>query len=246
MYSKIPMPRFEWKEEDASHSLVFFPMVGAVIGGIVLLINSVPALAGLPAAVRILLTILAPIAVTGGFHLDGYMDTGDALSSYADREKKLEIMKDPHIGAFAVISLVKWLLIYSACVTAILLSDECDIETLGIFGLTFVVSRALSGLTSILFTKARKSGMLRQETADKQTGTTVCLIVWLFVAAGLMLRLNVLYAAAVMVSCAVFTMYYRYMSYRNFGGVTGDTAGYFLTALEAVSAAFLAAAIYFL
>ena len=44
-----------------------------------------------------------PLLVTGGFHLDGYMDTMDALHSYQKKEKKLEILKDPHIGAFSVI-----------------------------------------------------------------------------------------------------------------------------------------------
>ena len=40
-----------------------------------------------------------------GIHLDGYADTIDAISSYGDREKKLQILKDPHTGAFAVIGL---------------------------------------------------------------------------------------------------------------------------------------------
>ena len=43
------------------------------------------------------------LLVTGGIHLDGFMDTTDARSSYGDREKKLAILKDSHVGAFAVI-----------------------------------------------------------------------------------------------------------------------------------------------
>ena len=46
------------------------------------------------------------LLVTGGIHMDGYMDTMDALHSYGNREKKLEILKDSHIGAFAVIMTV--------------------------------------------------------------------------------------------------------------------------------------------
>ncbi len=55
---------------------------------------------------------LIPVWITGGIHLDGYADTCDALSSYGDREKKLEILKDPHCGAFAVIRLCSYFLAY--------------------------------------------------------------------------------------------------------------------------------------
>ena len=58
---------------------------------------------------------LIPVWITGGIHLDGYADTCDALSSYGDREKKLEILKDPHCGAFAVIRLCSYFLAYFAC-----------------------------------------------------------------------------------------------------------------------------------
>ena len=47
----------------------------------------------------------------GGFHADGFLDVSDSLCSYGSREKKLEILKDPHIGAFAVIRLAVYYLI---------------------------------------------------------------------------------------------------------------------------------------
>ena len=89
LYSKIPMPRFIWKEDDMAHSLTFFPFVGVAIGGVIWLINVPAFMAGVPVAVRIMLTILTPLLITGGFHLDGFMDTEDALKSYAPTEKKL-------------------------------------------------------------------------------------------------------------------------------------------------------------
>ena len=48
--------------------------------------------------------VLVPVIVTGGIHVDGLLDTSDALSSWRDREKRLEILKDSHAGAFAVIT----------------------------------------------------------------------------------------------------------------------------------------------
>ena len=55
-----------------------------------------------------------PLLVTGGIHADGFCDTVDALSSHAEREKMLEILKDSHCGAFAVIFFGLWLVLWLA------------------------------------------------------------------------------------------------------------------------------------
>ena len=120
-----------------STSLDFFPLVGAVIGALVCLINIGPA-AALDPVVRALASVLIPILVTGGFHLDGFMDTSDALNSYGEPGKKLEILKDPHIGAFAVISLVKLLIAAIAFSVLLLTWKDPKPETVVACGLIFV------------------------------------------------------------------------------------------------------------
>nr|WP_044915454.1 adenosylcobinamide-GDP ribazoletransferase [Butyrivibrio sp. WCE2006] len=244
MYSKIPMPVFEWKEDDMAHSLTFFTFVGAVMGAVVLLLNSFDPLMKLPVAVRIILTILTPILITGGFHLDGFMDTEDALNSYASKERKLEILKDSHIGAFAVISLLKWYLIYAAAVTAILLSPKCDTRLIVILGLTFVISRAASAFTSLTFKKAKKEGMLYEETKNNQKGTVFFNLFIFLISCGGMIYAKPLYGAATVLAFLAHTLYYKRKIYKEFGGVTGDTAGFFVTTGEIVTAAVLAIVVY--
>jgi adenosylcobinamide-GDP ribazoletransferase len=244
LYSKIPMPRFKWREDDMAHSLMFFPFVGAVIAALICALNTAELFKSLPAAVRIMITILIPVAVTGGFHVDGFMDTEDALCSFASKEKKLEILKDPHIGAFAVISLVKYLLIYAAAVTAILLSEKSGFAVMVIFGMTFVISRSLSGLTSITFKKAKKEGMLFNESKNVQIPAKICLCIFLGAALFLMFSANALYGAAVTFTFALCTLIYRHRAYTEFGGVTGDTAGYFVTVTETYAAVALALVLY--
>ena len=98
------------------------------------------------------LLVLIPVWVTGGIHLDGYLDTQDALHSYQSRERKLEILKDPHTGAFAVIAGICYFVldlgIYSG-LTA---------ESVRVIAAGFVLSRALSGLSVVCFPQARKKG----------------------------------------------------------------------------------------
>lgn len=110
MYSKLPMPRVDWNEKNMRYAFCWFPFVGLVIGlvewGTFYLLELCRAGGVLKGAV---LTVL-PLLITGGIHLDGFMDTTDARSSYGDREKKLAILKDSHVGAFAVIGCGMYLL----------------------------------------------------------------------------------------------------------------------------------------
>ena len=125
MYSKIPVPTVDWNEKNMKYAMCFFPAAGVVTGAL----EYAAGYAFLTwtdcgslffAAVMTMI----PVLVTGGIHLDGYADTMDALSSYGDREKKLEILKDPHTGAFAVIWLCAYFLINAA------LWSEADLSVL--------------------------------------------------------------------------------------------------------------------
>jgi adenosylcobinamide-GDP ribazoletransferase len=125
MFSRVPMPQVEWKPENMRDTLAAFPLVGVLLGLV---------LAGWYALSEWLLfdqflfaagVALLPVLYTGGIHLDGFCDTGDALASRADTERKLEILKDPHVGAFAVIGVSAYLLAYFAFGTE-LIFDKRD------------------------------------------------------------------------------------------------------------------------
>ena len=92
MYSRIPMPQVEWKEENRRYSLAMFPFVGAVIGGLIILWTYLCGILHSGKWLYAAVCCVIPIAVTGGIHADGFCDVTDARSSYAPREKKLEIM----------------------------------------------------------------------------------------------------------------------------------------------------------
>ena len=243
LYSRIPVPFFSYDEEDMTHSLMWFPLTGVLIGAAVWLVNVPVFMQTVPAAVRVMLTILAPVYITGGFHIDGFMDTEDALHSYAAREKKLEILKDPHIGAFAVIGLIRAGLLFAAAVTAIVLYPGSRSENILLFASVFVIGRALSGLSSFFLPKARKDGMLSKETGGSRRSVIVCLLIQLFAAAGFILYLNAGRGAVILLAFAARTAWYRHRALAEFGGVTGDTAGHFLVSGETAAAAALALAV---
>ena len=94
MYSQIPMPQFEWKEEDMKYMLCFFPLVGAVIGLCLYGWEKLCMGMEINGVCRTLVGTAIPLLLTGGIHVDGYMDTMDAFHSYQSRERKIEILKD--------------------------------------------------------------------------------------------------------------------------------------------------------
>ena len=103
MYSRIPVPRFEWRKEDVRYLFCFFPWIGALIGVCVYLWVGLCDAYSIGSLCRTTGAAALSLLITGGFHADGFLDTMDAIHSYQPRERKLEILKDSHIGAFAVI-----------------------------------------------------------------------------------------------------------------------------------------------
>ncbi len=233
LYSRIPVPYFEWKEADLKYSLMFFPWVGAIIGGISVGLYYIACRFSTPFVVTLMILGMVPLIVTGGFHLDGFMDVTDAVSSYGDMSKKLEILKDPHIGAFAVIGLIKYLMTYAIALGLLIAYGDSD--AVWIYGGFFVISRCVSGITSLYFKKARTSGMLHGETDGTPASVKVGLIVELIAVIAIMAWLNWIITLTGLVMLAGWTLFYRKWSYRTFGGVTGDTAGYFVTVCECLT-----------
>ena len=102
MYSRLPVPQVEWNEKNMKYAFCFFPLIGIFVGGAVWLWLQAAAFWGFGDSLRAAVCVALPLLITGGIHLDGFCDTVDALSSHQSRERKLEILKDPHIGAFAL------------------------------------------------------------------------------------------------------------------------------------------------
>ena len=95
-YSKIPMPHVDWSEENKRYSMCFFPLIGVAVGLVLAawlwickLLDIGPFLQGSIAAIL-------PLIITGGIHMDGFMDTMDAMASWQTRERRLQILKDSH------------------------------------------------------------------------------------------------------------------------------------------------------
>ena len=229
MYTALPMLRVEWNERNMRYALVAFPLVGAALGLAWWGVCALSAALALPALLRGVLLCVLPALVSGGIHLDGYADTCDALASHASPERKREILRDPHCGAFAVIRLCVYFIAYFALCCA----AEPGEASLWCMGLGFVLSRVLSGFLLTVLPVAEGSSLAKAfvNAADKQRVRALLGALALLLVAA-MLWLDRLTGAAMLCALALVIWRYVRVSAREFGGTSGDLAGWFLVKAE--------------
>lgn len=227
MYSRIPVSTISWTDRRMRYALCFFPVIGLAVGAADIFFIWLCSWLEAGEFFRACGLTAIPLLITGGIHLDGYLDVTDARSSCGDREKKLEILKDPRAGAFAVIGCGVYLLLYAGAV-----SQLGKQELLLLPGI-LVLERALSGFSVVCFPKARKDGLAAgfSKAAAKET-VAALLMVTAVACMAVLWYVGGICGLAVIFSCLVtFGCYYR-MSMREFGGINGDLAGHFLQSCE--------------
>lgn len=231
MFSKIPMPQADWSEENMRYMLCFFPFVGAAVGVVMLGMEWLCRYFGMSNGFIAVALVLVPVIVTGGIHVDGLLDTSDALSSWRDREKRLEILKDSHAGAFAVITACVYFLTMYGGMSQIVEQDNR--KMLYILATGYIVSRCLSGIGVITLPKANASGTVAEFSRKAQdTRVRNILIIYLVLLTGFMFWIQPVWGTAVIVTALLVFWFYRHKALKYFGGTTGDLSGYFLCLCE--------------
>lgn len=219
-FSVLPTPRIEWNEYSLKNVLAALPLVGVVIGGVLCLYYWLSTVLQLPAILSAVALTILPIAISGGIHMDGYADMTDALSSHAAPEKKRAILKDPHCGAFAVIAVGCYLLLYFGLAAALPL----DWKTVGLLGITHVLSRAIGSLLSLL-PSANADGMQRAFRDSASKGSVWVLVLWVVLSLGGAAVLSPVAAGGMLLAGGLVFLYIRHTAKKQFGGMSGDLAG---------------------
>ena len=137
-------------------------------------------------------------------------------------------MSDPHIGSFAVIRVVLYMLVLAAC-----MANLRGFRYILLASCVFCVSRTLSALAAVTLRCAKKDGTLQDFVKPAYKRFTLIWLICLLLleAAGMLVILPVPALVGIVAAGAAFA-YYRVFAYRTFGGITGDTEGWFLQICE--------------
>jgi len=213
----------DWSAGDSGRAAVWYPLVGLVIGALTWLVWKATMLF-LPSLMAGVITLIVWVVLTGGLHLDGLADCCDGLFASVTQERRLEIMKDPHIGAFGVIGLILVLFLKAAALASLSSASS--------FGILLAASLARwCILPAGLFPLARPSGM----GADFASGFRGSFILWgaiipLMIA--LLLGIRGVFSALAGVGAAALILWF---AKSRIGGVTGDVFGMIVEVVEVVA-----------
>ena len=204
-------------EEDFSKGVIYFPIVGLIIGAfnLMMLIAASKLLGGIFPAVCCL---LAGTAITGGLHVDGLADTCDGIFSSRTREKMLEIMRDSRIGSNGTIAIVfDYLLRLS--LLAMLTGKGLHLAVL----LSPVAAKTLMVLLMKISVYARTGQGLGGLYLKKQpiTATILAAVIGLGIISGFM----GIWGVVAFGICTAVCFLYRSFIYSKLQGMTGDTLG---------------------
>ncbi len=219
--TSIPvMIRGEIQPQDNGRAVVFYPLVGLILGSILYVLFSFLEPSGLSAAI----TLTIWVTLTGALHLDGLADSADAwMGGHADRERTLTIMKDPTAGPVAVVTLILVLLLKWAA-----LQHMIETNTLSIV-FSLILARMM--VVALLMTTpyARENGLAAemQQNLPKKV-TALVLLGCTF----LLLLMDWKTAVTAMITAVLITLYLRHMMLKRINGFTGDTAGALIEMVE--------------
>lgn len=230
-FSALPVKKeLKMEKGDVTAMYAFLPVIGLLVGGITALAaTGITEYTDNSALLLAFSIVLLSAILTGGLHLDGLADVGDAFFSYQERQKRLEIMGDPRIGAFGTMVLLFVLIGKTVVIAEVILAAPilliAAIPMLSRTGLLLLFSSTKN---------AKETGLgafFRHRTDTKKLGIAALVYV-IALAAWLLLAVDGLVAGGLIAGLLVSFFSYRKWCLRHFGGVTGDLLGAYVEGVE--------------
>ena len=222
--STLPSKKYEdFEGNELGKSMAFFPIIGLILGGCLLLINFLLT-PYLNASLLNIILLALLVLLTGGIHLDGLMDVADGLGGGNNKEKVLHIMRDSRVGSFGVLSAIFLVLI--------------KLEALNSFGpeskwaaliLMPVVARWGQVFLSYISPFARKDGLGRSAIEGLTTPTILFALITTLIVSWFTSGLTGL---SIMAIVSLFTFVWSRVFIVRLGGITGDIIGALSELLE--------------
>ena len=213
--TRVPIPIVvPWTLDTRRWAVRAYPLVGLLIGTVLALVAL--GMHNVPAPITALTLLSIWVALSGGLHLDGVMDIADALGSNQPLARRWEIMKDPQIGSFGMLSLV-FLLTWKGVLLWALLAYHVPIWWLLIVpGLG-----RWGGVALLVLTPCAHQKGLAWSWQQSLSGQEVALALVPLALVALLVPTIVF----MVITVTVFVVLMRWLMLRMFNGINGDMVG---------------------
>lgn len=227
MYTILPVPQVEWNERSLRYAAAFLPAAGILTAAAEWLLFCLFHRTGMSSVFFGVSACGMSALITGGIHIDGLIDTSDALGSYGSREKKLAILDDPHTGAFGVAGAALCFLMVSGAMAE--LYGRVSAAEFAAVVTVFPLSRAGIAACIVRMKLSKERGLLWTfASGASKTGTVLSAIV---VGMGCMAAVFALFGWSGVIPAAgflLFFVYFQRLAQSRFGGLSGDLCGWFI------------------
>ena len=228
MFSIFPVGKNTWDEEATNLVMIFFPIVGGIIGVACFLASLLISNLYLPSLIKTSFIMICPLVLSGFLHVDGFMDTCDAIFSRRNIEEKRRILKDPLVGAFGVIAFGVYLVFcFSSLHTLVLENSGFEF-----FLFVPVLSRSLTSIFLLNLKPISSSGY--GATFKKDTNKKHTFVLLIFTIISVLIGVFLLGIDGLIISALViiFGVVFCFYSYRQLDGISGDLCGFIITLSE--------------
>lgn len=212
--------RLPWRRdvqlEELGRSTGYFPVIGLIIGLILVGLNWLFGLV-LPSAVATALLIVSLVVISGALHLDGFVDTCDGIAGHKTVEARWKVMRDSRVGGFGIVGVVLLLLVKYVSLSSI--PEPLLLTTLVLMP---VVSRWAMAYAIFTYPYARSSGLgkaFKQGTSWPRFTMATIITVAVVVVLAQLVGLGIMFL--IWVITVVMAAYFK----SKFSGLTGDNYG---------------------
>lgn len=227
MFCAIPCPYRKWDESARGWMLVYLPVVGLLIGGIWALLMWGLCALGFTGALAAAVLTAAPYLLTGFIHLDGFMDCCDAILSRRELAERQRILKDSHVGSFAVI-----------CVALLFLGGFAAFRDMDFAASwpAFVLIPAVTRCNAVLAVQriapmhtSQYAGGFEEKKTRAQRAVILLELALLLVAACCLAAYGRVAAMAAALLAGIVCQSCCRGASKNLGGMSGDVSGFSIT-----------------
>lgn len=223
MFTVIPCPCSVWEEQSVPYIPLFLPMVGALVGGLWALTAYVLQWLALPVLVNAAILCAFPFLITGGIHIDGFFDVTDAIKSRRPLEERRKILKDPHVGSFAVLAGILLILGQFA-----LFASAKEGSSVWALLLICVSSRCAAALAVTVLKPMETSQYAGGKRKKGQVSVLLLTLLGTIACGFLFLGKYGFVSLGVLAGYSIFAA----TAYRSLKGMSGDISGYALSIAE--------------
>ncbi len=224
-FTSIPIRKqFTMNRNTVTGMFIWLPIISLLMGmsnGMLFFLNN-EYFQFSPLLLAIIL-VIAGIAMSGGLHLDGWIDMCDAYFSYQDQKKRLEILSDPRVGAFGAIGLIVILLLKIGFYYEVLTSDVNHIVYLILIPF---ISRIAMLLYFLTMQTAKTDGLATYfKTNVIHKYIFISIVIYIILIFGVAIYIESFTIFLLMFFLLLYYFFYRKWTKKNFGGMTGDLLG---------------------